>query len=67
YSVNTLSDAAAAVASLDIAVAGTGALSPARAVILFLLLAVSTCYLLERERGNPHMPLTIMILYFLIP
>ncbi|MGM0668057.1 MAG: ComEC/Rec2 family competence protein, partial [Bacteroidota bacterium] len=33
YSVNTLSDAAAAVASLDIAVAGTGALSPARAVI----------------------------------
>ncbi len=67
YSVNTLSEAAAAVASLDMVVAGTGALSPARAVILFLLLAVSTCYLLDRERSNPHMPLTIMILYFIIP
>lgn len=67
YSVNTLSGAAATVASFDMAVTTTGQLSAARAVTLFLLLAVISWYLLDKERRNPHIPLTIMILYFLIP
>jgi competence protein ComEC len=66
FSVNTLSEAAAGVASFDLAVATTGELSALRAVILFILLFISTWYLLERERKNPHMPLAIIILYFLI-
>ena len=67
YSVNTLTDAAVLIASTDCSVITTGDISAERAVILFFFLLFLTLFLLDREKSNPHIPLAIMILYFIIP
>ncbi len=67
YCVDTLTDAAALIASIDSSVITAGDISVGRAVILFFLLLFLTGFLLEREKTNPHIPLAIMILYFIIP
>ncbi|MBN1386893.1 MAG: ComEC/Rec2 family competence protein [Bacteroidales bacterium] len=65
--VNTLSDAAATIASWDRVVITADGLSASRAVVLFFLLIILVRFLLDREKDNPHILLTITILYFIIP
>lgn len=67
YCVNILSDASAIIASWDWAVITAGKLSPVRTVILLLLSMALLRFLLAREKNNPHILLTLMILYFIIP
>ncbi|MDT8401993.1 MAG: ComEC/Rec2 family competence protein [Bacteroidales bacterium] len=67
YCVNTLADAASAIASINRVSVSVGEISVIRTVILFFFLLALITYLLERERKNLHIPLTIMILYLIIP
>ena len=67
YCVNTLSDAAAIIASWDMVVITADSLSAARTAILFFLLLALIRFFLDREKNNPHILLTITILYFIIP
>jgi len=67
YCVGTLSDAAATIASFDRALITVEGLSGVRTVILFFLFIVLIRFLLEREKNNPHILLTLTILYFIIP
>jgi len=67
YCVNTLADAASAIASIDSVSVSVGEISAIRTVILFFFLLMLTSFLLDRERKNPHIPLTILILYVILP
>ena len=67
YCVGTLSDAAATIASFDRALVTVHSLSGLRAVLLFCIFFVLIRFLLDREKNNPHILLTLTILYFIIP
>ena len=67
YCVSTLSDAAATIASFDRTLITVNDLSTVRTVILFFLFMALIRFILDRERNNPHIMLTLTILYFIIP
>lgn len=67
FSVTTLSDSAASIASLEKAVISVSDISAPRAIVLFLLLMVLIRFLLDSEKNNPHILLTCIVLYFIIP
>jgi len=60
-------DAAASIASLDRTLITVNDLSTVRTVILFFLFLALIRFILDRERNNPHIMLTLTILYFIIP
>ncbi|MEA1887978.1 MAG: ComEC/Rec2 family competence protein [Bacteroidota bacterium] len=67
YCVNTLSDAAAAIASWDVVIITANELSVVRTVILFVLSLVLIRFVLNREKNNPHLALALIILFLIIP
>lgn len=66
YCVDTLSDAASAMAALPAAVIKVNDISVQAAVLLFLVLFATSRFLLEKERRNPHLLLSLTILYFIM-